>query len=251
MAGHSKWANIKHKKARTDAAKGKMFTKAVKEIMIAVKEGGADAESNSRLRLAIDNAKKVNMPNDNIKRAIAKGDKNGDGANFEEVVYEGYASGGVAVLITAATDNKNRTTPEVRAAFNKSSGNMGESGSVAWMFNKCGQIIISDGKTTEDDVFETAIDAGAEDISTEQDGVVEIKSDVQSFMKVKTAIDALGIEMQSASLTYIAENTVPVEDVETASKILKLIDKLEDLDDVQEVYANYDMNEDIFEAALA
>lgn len=250
MAGHSKWANIKHKKARTDAAKGKAFTKAVKEIMIAVKEGGADPEANSRLRLAVDNAKKVNMPHDNIKRAIAKGDKS-DSSSFEEVVYEGYAPGGVAVLITAATDNKNRTTPEVRAAFNKSSGNMGEAGSVSWMFNRYGLIIINDGKTTEEDIFEKVLEAGAEDISTDDDGTIEIKSDIQSFMQVKSVIDDMGIDTQSADLTYLPENTVPVDDVEIATKIIKLIEKLEDIDDVQDVYSNFDMSDEIMEAATA
>lgn len=247
MAGHNKWSSIKHKKAKTDAIKGKAFTKAVREIMAAVKEGGSDAEGNARLRLAIEKAKQVNMPNDNIKKAIQRADKSGDGAAMEELLYEGYAPGGVAILVSTLTDNRKRTQPEVRAVFSKNGGNIGESGSVSWMFKKKGLIVINDEKFTEDDLFDIAIEAGAEDIVTQDDGSIEITTAVESYFIVQQEIKKTEANIESMDITYIPDNTISIEDAESASKVLRMIEKFEELDDVQNVYANFDVSNEIMD----
>lgn len=248
MSGHNKWSTIKHKKAKTDALKGKAFTRVVREIVAAVKEGGPDADGNSRLRLALDNAKKVNMPKDNILKAIQRGNK-GEGENLEEIVYEGYAPCGVAVLIAAMTDNRNRTVTEIRAAFNKAGGSMGESGCVGWMFLKRGSITIAAGKTTEEAIFDLVIEAGAEDIQTTEDGSIEITTTVETFYAVIKALESQKVEIDESEIGYIPTNTVPVTDLESATKVLKTIEKLEDIDDVQNVFANFDIPADIMEKA--
>ncbi|OGI09584.1 MAG: transcriptional regulator [Candidatus Margulisbacteria bacterium GWE2_39_32] len=245
MSGHNKWSTIKHKKAKTDAVKGKAFTKVAREIFAAVKEGGADPEGNSRLRLAIENAKKVNMPKDNIKNAIQRGNK--EGANLEDVIYEGYAPCGVAVLIITMTDNRNRTVTEIRSAFNKNGGSMGDSGCVSWMFQKRGLITINDGKTTEDKIFDFVIDAGAEDIISQSDGSIEIRTSVESFEAVRKAIETNKIEIEDSEIAYLPTTTLAINDLESATKVLKTIEKLEEIDDVQDVYANFEIPDEILE----
>ncbi len=249
MAGHSKWANIKRKKARMDEKKGKLFTKLAREISVAVKEGGSDPALNPRLNAAIQKAKAANMPNENIERAIKRGSGENNDVNYENVYYEGYGPGGAAVLCSALTDNRNRTASEIRHIFSKRGGNLGESGCVAWMFEKKGQIIVDLKETeqNEDDVLLAAIDSGAEDIETE-DSVVEIYTAPDEFEKVKKFLEEKGIKISSAEVTMVPQNTVVINDKETASKMLQLIEELEDLDDVQEVYSNYDIPEDLLKA---
>ncbi|MFC1517952.1 YebC/PmpR family DNA-binding transcriptional regulator [Candidatus Margulisiibacteriota bacterium] len=241
MSGHNKWSTIKHKKAKTDAAKGKAFTKAAMEIMAAVKAGGPDAGGNSRLRMAIQSGKDVNMPNDNIKRAIEKASGGGDGVIIEDITYEGYGPEGVALLIQVTTDNRNRAASEVRSTLEKNGGNLGSSGSVAWVFDQKGVIVFEPGKATEEKVMEIAIDAGAEDILANEDGSIEVSTSPDSFMKVREALEKAKLEMASAKLSMIPKNTVKIEDPETAKKIMGLVDALEEKDDVQNVYANYDI----------
>lgn len=248
MSGHNKWSTIKHKKAKTDAAKGKAFTRAVREIISAVKEGGAEPEGNARLRMAIENAKKVNMPKDNIQKAIQRASK-GDGANLDEVNYEGYAPCGVAVLIESMTDNRNRTVTEIRSAFNKAGGSMGESGCVSWMFQKKGTITIASGVTTEDAIFDLLIDAGAEDIISAEDGSIEVRTPIESYESVIKALESNKIEIENSELAYLPSNTVPITDLESAVKVLKTVERLEDIDDVQNVYANFDIPDDLLEQA--
>ncbi|NLO90238.1 MAG: YebC/PmpR family DNA-binding transcriptional regulator [Clostridia bacterium] len=246
MAGHSKWANIKRKKARMDEKKGKLFTKLAREISVAVKEGGADPALNPRLSAAIQKAKAANMPNENIERAIKKGSGGMDDVNYENVYYEGYGPGGAAVLCSALTDNRNRTAGEIRHIFTKRGGNLGESGCVSWMFEKKGQIIVDLKETEqdEDDVLMAAIDSGAEDVEAE-DSVVEIITLPEDFKEVKDFLEEKGIKISSAEVTMVPQNTVVINDQETAEKMLQLIEDLEDLDDVQEVYSNYDIPEDL------
>ncbi len=236
MSGHSKWSTIKRKKAANDAKRGKLFTKLIKEITIAARQGGGDPSGNPRLRLAVDNAKAANMPMDNIERAIKKATGELEGVVYTELTYEGYGPGGVAILVEAATDNKNRTVAEVRHLFNKHGGSLGETGSVAWMFDKKGIITLPTQGKTEDDIMEIVLDAGAEDIS-EEDGYFEVTTEVENFESVRRALADAGLEIENASLQWIAKNTVDVSG-ETAEKILKLIDALEDNDDVQNVYSN-------------
>jgi YebC/PmpR family DNA-binding regulatory protein len=242
MSGHSKWANIKHKKGKADAAKGKVFTKLGKEIMVAVKEGGANPEANSRLRDAIAKAKSNNMPIDTINRSIKKASGEMDGANFEEIIYEGYAPSGVAVIVQALTDNKNRTAGDVRHTFYKFGGNMGTSGCVSFMFEKKGLLIVErTDSVDEDELMMMSLDAGAEDFSSDED-VFEITTSPEDFSAVREALESNGIEFAQAEVSMIP-NTSASLDNETAIKVEKLIDMLEDNDDVQNVWHNADFPE--------
>ncbi len=242
MSGHSKWATIRRKKGALDAKRGKLFTKLIKELTIAAREGGGDPAGNPRLRLAIDNAKAANMPADNIERAIKKATGELEGTTISELTYEGYGPGGVAVLIEVATDNKNRTVAEVRHIFSKNGGNMGESGSVAWMFEKKGVINLPKQGKSEDDILEIALNAGAEDMRTE-DEYFEIQSEVESFEPVRRALIDKNLNIENASLQWIAKNTINVAG-ENAEKMMKMIESLEDCDDVQNVYSNADFDEE-------
>jgi YebC/PmpR family DNA-binding regulatory protein len=242
MSGHSKWATTKRKKAAIDAKRGKLFTKLNKEITIAARQGGGDPDGNPRLRLAIDNAKSANMPSDNIDRAIKKATGELEGVNYTELMYEGYGPGGVALLIEAMTDNKNRTVAEVRHLLNKYGGSLGESGSVAWMFDRKGIIVLPVQGKTEDDLMEIILEAGAEDITSDEE-YFEITTDLESFEPVRKAVIEAELQVENASLQWIAKNTVAVEG-ETAEKLEKLIDFLEDNDDVQNVFSNADFPEE-------
>ena len=246
MAGHSKWAQIKHKKAKVDAKRGKIFSKLVREIQVAVKLGGPDPELNPRLRLAIDRAKAANMPSENIERAIKRAAGGEEGAQYQEVIYEGYGPGGVAFMVVALTDNKNRTTGEVRHVFNKHGGNLGTSGSVAWQFEEKGVIYVEKEGADEDSVLEVALEAGAEDMKTLSD-TYEITTSVKDFGRVKKALEEAGFKISQAQITRIPKNTVRVEGRD-AERVLKLFEALEDLDDVQQVYANFDIPEEVLEA---
>lgn len=248
MSGHSKWASIKHKKAATDAKKGKEFTKAAAMITIAAKQGGGDPKMNFTLRLAIDKAKSVNMPAANIERSIKKGTGELGGAAPEELVYEGYAQAGVAVLVEALTDNRNRTGPEVRAAFSKHGGTMAETGAVAFQFAKKGQIYLNkkDQRLTPDDMELAIIDSGAEDFDL-HDGDYTVTTRATDLQSVKEALENADIKVDDAELTYIAKNEVQITDEVVAGKILKLVDALESLEDVTAVHANFDISEEILE----
>ncbi len=248
MAGHSKWAQIKHKKAKVDARKGKMFNKIIREITVAARLGGGNPEFNPRLRMAIEKAKEINMPQDNIERAIKRGTGELEGVTYEQAIYEGYGPGGVAILVVALTDNKNRTTGEVRHIFSKYGGNLAGAGSVAWQFEEKGVIYIEKDKADEDTIIEIALEAGAEDVKTEGD-TYEVITGPKEFEAVRKAFEDAGIEISSASLTMIPQNTVKL-DRKKAEQVLKLIDALEDNDDVQNVYANFDISDEIL-ASLA
>jgi YebC/PmpR family DNA-binding regulatory protein len=246
MSGHSKWSTIKRKKGAIDAKRGKMFTKIIKEITLAARLGGGDIEGNSRLRQAVLAAKEENMPKDNIERAIKKGIGGGEGAaNYEEVTYEGYGPGGAAVLVEIMTDNKNRTVAEIRHIFSKHGGNLGENGCVAWMFTKKGSIVIDKKAIDEDTLMELALEAGAEDVKSEDDEY-EVITSPASFETVKKAIKAKGIKHLAARIDMISSNTVRLE-ANKAEQMLKLMEKLEDNDDVQNVYANFDIDKDVME----
>jgi YebC/PmpR family DNA-binding regulatory protein len=242
MSGHSKWSTIKRKKGAADAKRGKIFTKLIKELTIAAREGGGDPSGNPRLRLAIDNAKAANMPADNIERAIKKATGELEGTTISELTYEGYGPGGIAILVEVATDNKNRTVAEVRHLFSKHGGNMGESGSVAWMFEKKGIITLPKQGKSEEDILEIALNAGAEDMRTEED-FFEIQTDIESFETVRKALVDEELTIENASLQWIAKNTINIGG-ENAEKLLKLIEGLEDSDDVQNVYSNADFDEE-------
>lgn len=243
MAGHSKWANIQHRKGAQDKKRGKLFTKLIREITVAAKMGGGDLDSNPRLRLAIDKAKAQSMPKDNIARAIKRGSGEVDGADFMEIRYEGYGPGGTAVMVDCLTDNRNRTVAEVRHAFAKFGGNLGADGSVNYLFNEVGQIMIPSG-SDEDSVMEAAIEAGAEDVVVDDDGSIEVLSAPDDFEKLRDSLAAAGIEFESAQVTMRASMTAELG-VEEASSMIKMIDLLEDLDDVQEVYSNADISEEV------
>lgn len=242
MSGHSKWSTIKRKKGAADAKRGKLFTKAIKEITIAAREGGGDPSANPRLRLAVDNAKAINMPADNIERAIKKATGELEGVTYHELTYEGYATGGIALLVEVATDNKNRTVAEVRHLFSKYNGSMGESGSVSWMFEKKGIISLPRQGKTEDEVLEIVLNAGAEDLQSE-DEFFEIQTDVESFEPVRKALLSRNLDIENASLQWIAKNTLDIKG-EDAEQVMKLIEALEDCDDVQNVYTNADFDEE-------
>ncbi|MFZ5511019.1 MAG: YebC/PmpR family DNA-binding transcriptional regulator [Pseudomonadota bacterium] len=234
MAGHSKWANIKHKKAAADAKRGKIFTRLIKEITVAAKLGGSDIDSNPRLRLAVDKAQDNNMPKDTIQRAIQRGSGELEGASYEEIRYEGYGIGGAAVLVDCLTDNKTRTVAEVRHAFAKHGGNLGSEGSVGFLFKHCGLFVFAPG-TSEDRVMEAALEAGAEDVVTNEDGSVELVCAPHDFMGVKQALEKAGLKPEFAEVTMKPLNET-VLNGEDAAKMQKLLDALESLDDVQEVY---------------
>ncbi|MDY0132019.1 MAG: YebC/PmpR family DNA-binding transcriptional regulator [Desulforegulaceae bacterium] len=245
MAGHSKWANIKHKKGREDAKRGKIFTKLIKEITVAAKIGGGELESNPRLRTAVDAAKAANMPKDNIERAVKKGTGDLEGVNYEDIRYEGYGPGGAAVLVECLTDNKNRSVAEVRHLFAKFGGNLGENGCVDWIFEKKGFIIMAKEGIDEEKLMEIALEAGAEDIE-EQDDSFEIYSQAQDFESVKNAIDQAEIKYELAEITMIPQNEIEL-DGSDAENMIKLIDGLEDCDDVQNVYNNADIPDSFYE----
>lgn len=239
MSGHNKWSTIKHKKGAADAKRGKVFTKIIKEISVAAKLGGSDPAANPRLRTAIDKAKGENMPKDNIERAIKKGAGEMDGVNYEEIVYEGYGPAGVAVLVEVMTDNRNRTVSDVRSIFSKCNGNMGETGCVSWIFDKKG-LILFPRSVDFDKLFEAAIEAGADDVA-EQDEQFEVTTDPATFMEVRDALTAAGFKFESAEVTMIPQTMVKLEGKQ-AESMLKMMDKLEDNDDVQNVYANFDIS---------
>jgi YebC/PmpR family DNA-binding regulatory protein len=241
MAGHSKWANIKHRKGAQDAKRGKIFTKLIKEITVSAKIGGGDIEGNPRLRTAVDKAKNANMPKDTIDRAIKKGCGDLDGVSYEEGIFEGYGPGGAAVIVEFMTDNRTRTVADVRHIFNKHNGSLGVSGSVAFLFDRKG--LISFGKDQDfDTLFEIALEAGAEDVKDEGDAI-EIITDPASFIEVREAVAAEGLQWETAEVTMIPQTMVKLEGKQ-AEQMLKLMDKLEDNDDVQNVYANFDISEE-------
>ncbi|GIU51632.1 putative transcriptional regulatory protein [Shewanella sairae] len=244
MAGHSKWANIKHRKAAQDAKRGKLFTKFIRELTVAAREGGSDPDSNPRLRAAIDKSLSNNMTRDTVERAIKRGAGELDGQVLETIIYEGYGPGGTAVLVETMTDNKNRTVSGVRNAFSKSGGNLGTDGSVAYLFDKKG--IISYEGVDEDTVMDAALEAGAEDVVTHEDGSIDVLTSPEDFGSVKDALDAAGLESVNAEVTMVPSTKADL-DANTAPKFLRLIDNLEDHDDVQEVYHNAEISDEVME----
>jgi len=247
MAGHNKWKQIKRKKAVTDSRRASSWTKVIREITIAAKAGGGDPAGNPRLRTAIDAAKAVNMPNDNIDRAVKKGTGELEGGNIDEVAYEGYGPGGAALYIEGTTDNPNRTVADVRHAFSRNGGNLGATNSVAWMFSRKGQIYLDATKYAEEATLEAALEGGAEDFAREGDQYI-VSTSVGEFHAVQEALRAGGIEIQEAELAMVPQNTVKVEGAD-AEALLKLIDSLEDLDDVSKVFSNFDIDSEMAEAA--
>lgn len=243
MSGHSKWANIKHRKAAVDAKRGKVFTKIIRELTVAAKHGGGDPEANPRLRTAISAAKNQNMPNDTIDRAIKRGTGGMGGEEFHEISYEGYGPGGSAVLVKTLTDNKNRTVSDIRRIFTKHGGSLGESGCVSWMFHMKGRIAFEKSKVDEDKIFEIALDAGADDVVTEESELVVI-TPPDAFEAVKSAIQEAGLSFETAEITMIPQNSVKIEGRE-AESMIRLMEALEDSDDVQNVYSNFDVSEDL------
>ena len=243
MAGHSKWANIQHRKGAQDKKRGKLFTKLIREISIAAKMGGSDLEANPRLRLAVDKAKGQSMPKDNIERAIKRGAGETDGADYMECRYEGYGPGGTAVMVDCLTDNKNRTVAEVRHAFTKFGGNLGADGSVNYLFNQVGQLMFPAG-SDEDTVMEAAIDAGAEDVVADDDGSIEVLTSPGDFEQVRDGMIAAGFEAETTQITMRASTSAELA-VKEATSMIKMLELLEDLDDVQEVYSNADISEDV------
>ncbi len=251
MSGHSKWSSIKHKKGAADAKRGKLFSKLSRAIIVAAKEGGGDPANNLALQNAIEKARSYSMPKDNIDRAIAKGTGEGaDGAAFETVVYEGYAADGVAVLVEALTDNRNRTAADVRHAFSKNGGSLGTTGAVAWLFERRGVVLVPADGADEDELMLAAAEGGAEDV--ELDGTsFQVTADPEALSAVADAIEAAGFTIDSAEATMVPKTTVEIEDESTARKVIRLIDALEDNDDVQEVYANFDIPERVLEAVVS
>lgn len=247
MSGHSKWANIKHQKARSDAKKGKEFTKVAKELTIAARAGGGDPDSNSKLKLVVQKAKAINMPNDNISRAIKKGTGELAGDAIEEMWYEGYAHGGVAVMLEIATDNRNRTASDIRHLFSKYGGNMGETGCVSWMFDRVGMITVKreDLEMDIDELMLMAIELGADDVREDED-IIEIISSPESFMQLKEELEK-SMNFEDADVVMLPQNTVEINDENAAGKVLRLIDIMEEHDDVQNVYANFSIPDDIME----
>jgi len=243
MSGHSKWSSIKHKKAATDAKRGKIFTKLIKEITVAARMGGGDLDANPRLRTAIQAAKGENMPKDNIDRAVKKGTGDLEGVNYEESFYEGYGPGGAAVLIESLTDNKNRTVADIRHIFSKNNGNLGENGCVGWMFDKKGYIVVEAKDVDEETLMEVALEAGAEDVR-EDDSNFEIIAAVEDFEAVKTAVDSASIPHVAAEITMLPQSTTNLTGKE-AEQMVRLMEMLEDCDDVQKVYTNADIPEEI------
>ncbi len=245
MAGHSKWANIKHRKAAQDQKRAKVWTKLIREITVAAREAGGDPDSNPRLRLAIDKGTGANMPKDTIERAIKRGAGAADGENYDEIRYEGYGPGGTAIMVDCMTDNKNRTASEVRHAFSKHGGNLGTDGSVAYLFSKQGIISYAPG-ADEDAVMDVALEAGAEDVITHEDGSIDVLTTPEDFSDIKAAMESAGLEAVNAEVTYNASTKAEM-DREGAEKLMRMIDTLEDLDDVQEVYSNAEIPDEILE----
>ena len=246
MSGHSKWHNIKLRKSKVDSQKGKMFTKVAREIIIAAREGGGDPAGNFRLRVVIEKARSVNMPQENIKRAIQKGTGDAkDAAAFEEILYEGYGPAGVALLISVVTDNRNRTAADVRNILSRNGGSLGESGCVLWMFDKKGIFIFSSEKVKEDDIFMVATDAGADDVNSE-DGNIEVTCAPQDFQSLRETLEKNGFIPEDSKISMLPKTTVSLDE-DGARKVLKLIDLLEDYDDVQDVYSNFDISDEIME----
>jgi YebC/PmpR family DNA-binding regulatory protein len=249
MSGHSKWATTKHKKAAADAKRGKLFTKLTKEITVAAKMGGGSPEGNPRLRTAVAKAKAVSMPAENIQRAIKKGTGELPGVSYEEVTYEGYGPGGVAVLVEVLTDNKNRTVSEVRHLFTRNSGNLGEAGSVGWMFQQRGYFVFPKAEVSEDRLMEVALEAGADDVKSEDTDQFEVLTVPSAFEQVRKAFDEAGLKYQVAELTMIPQTYVRLEGKQ-AEQMMRLMNALEDSDDVQNVYANFDIPDEVMEAAV-
>lgn len=243
MSGHSKWASIKHKKAAQDAKRGKLFTKLIREITVAARQGGGNPDANARLRLAIQRAKDANMPQENIERAIKKGTGELEGTNYEEIVYEGYGPGGVAIMVDALSDNRNRTTGEIRNIFSKRGGNMAGQGAVSWIFERKGYIVIEKVAVSEDKLMSIVLEAGAEDLKQEET-TFAITTQPQDFEKVKKAIEDNSIRIEAAEITNVPKSTVRLEG-EQAKRVLELVNELEEHDDVQNVYANFDIPDDI------
>ena len=241
MSGHSKWHSIKHKKGALDAKRGKLFTKFIKEITVAARSGGGDPDANARLRKAISDAKAGNMPNDTIDRAVRRGTGEEEGVHYEEITYEGYGPGGVALLIQSMTDNRNRTVAEIRHIFSKNSGNLGESGSVGWMFDKKGYLVVSKSAKPEEELFDIVIEAGADDLRDDEDNF-EIITSPENFESVSAALKSAGIETQVAEIEMVPQNYIKLEGSD-ARQMLKLMEALEDHDDVQKVSANFDISE--------
>lgn len=246
MSGHSKWANIKNKKAKTDSQKAVVFQKYSRELIVAARLGGADPAGNFRLRTAIEKAKAAGLPNDNIKRAIDKGAGAGSADNYEELTYEGYAAGGVAVVLEAMTDNRNRTAGDVRSIFTKFNGNLGETNCVGWMFDRKGSIEISSEDVDFEKLFEEAINLDAEDVVEDED-CYKVLTSVENFQSVAEGLEKAGFKSSNAELTRIPQNTIEITDLKTATSVMRLIDRLEELDDVQNVYANCDIPDEIAE----
>jgi len=246
MSGHSKWHSIRHKKGATDVKRGKIFSRINKELMVAARMGGGDPSANPRLRQAIASAKAENMPKDNIERAIKKGTGELEGVNYEEHVYEGYAPGGVALLIEVMTDNKNRAAADIRYVFNKRGGSLGEAGCVAWMFDKKGLIVFEQELVDEDKILEVALEAGADDVITTEDQY-EVHTELASFESVKQAFDDQELQYTMAEITMLPKNTVKIDDESLAVQVLKLMEAIEDSDDVQKVYANFDIPDKILQ----
>jgi YebC/PmpR family DNA-binding regulatory protein len=249
MAGHSKWANIKHKKAKTDAQKGAAFTKHSREIMVAVKQGGSDPDANFKLKSAITAAKSAGLPNDNIKRAIEKASGSGQNDSLESIEYEGYGPGGIAIIVETYTDNRNRTVGDIRSYFNKNNGNLGESGCVSWMFDIKGIIVVDKENVNEEQLLETALNAGAEDFEFDEDiDNYKVTTTPEDLEQVAAAIEKLNYQIQSSKVERIPQNMIEVTDAETAKYLLRLLDSIENHDDVQNVYANFDMSDELYES---
>ena len=247
MSGHNKWSSIKHKKGAADAKRGKVFTKIIKEIIVAARAGGGDPEMNPRLRTAVAAAKAANMPKDNIERGIKKGTGDLDGVSYEEYSYEGYGPGGAAVMLDILTDNKNRTAADIRHIFNKGNGNLGENGCVSWIFETKGVIVCEREKVDAEALFELALEAGADDVIDEEgEEFIEIYTDPEAFEEVRQALENAGVEMVSAAVDKIPSNTVELSG-KHAEQMLRLMDNLEDCDDVQKVYSNFDIDEALLE----
>jgi YebC/PmpR family DNA-binding regulatory protein len=244
LSGHSKWANIKHRKAAQDAKKGNLFQKLVRAIIVAAKEGGGDPESNFKLKTAIDKAKASSVPQDNITRAIKRGTGEIEGASYEEIQYEGYGNGGVAIMMEALTDNRNRTASELRSLLGKNGGSLGESGCVAWMFERKGVVQVKGRDLDEDELMLVAIDAGAEELEKEQDGF-SVYCDPSQLTTLKDALESEGYDIEKAELDMIPQSTIQIDSKDKAEKILKLMEQLEDHDDIQNVYSNFDIPDEI------
>lgn len=247
MSGHSKWSTIRHKKGAADAKRGKIFTKLIKEIMVSARMGGGDPNGNPRLRAAITAARAENMPKDNIERAIKKGTGELEGAAYEEVSYEGYGPGGVAILVDVMTDNRNRAASDIRHIFSRNGGSLGEAGCVSWMFSKRGSIVFNRDQVSEEEIMEIALEAGAEDVRDQEDQI-EVTTSLEDFSKVKNAFDEKSIAYELAEITMVPQTMVPIEDEKVAQQLLRLMEALEDSDDVQNAYANFNIPDSILNA---